>query len=164
MKIQITLIVLLLTTFVQAQNTIAQELDRLNNKTVPYISVQELQAKPEMVVLDAREPKEFNTSHIKNAIFVGYSKFDKTKVTKKVNNKNTPIAVYCSIGVRSEKIAEKLQKMGYKNVYNLYGGIFEYKNANGTVYNNQKKATDSVHTYNKRWSQYLDKGIKVYEN
>ncbi|MBC5842116.1 MAG: rhodanese-like domain-containing protein [Flavobacteriaceae bacterium] len=164
MKIQITLIVLLLTTFVQAQNTIAQELDRLNNKTVPYISVQELQAKPEMVVLDAREPKEFNTSHIKNAIFVGYSKFDKTKVTKKVNSKNTPIAVYCSIGVRSEKIAEKLQKMGYKNVYNLYGGIFEYKNANGTVYNNQKKATDSVHTYNKRWSQYLDKGIKVYEN
>jgi rhodanese-related sulfurtransferase len=26
---------------------------------------------------------------------------------------------------RSENIAEKLLKSGYKNIYNLYGGIFE---------------------------------------
>lgn len=164
MKNTITLIALLISVFSQAQSTIAKELERLNNRTVPYMSVQELQARPEILVLDAREPKEFNTSHIKNALFVGFNKFDIKTVTRKVSNKNTPIVVYCSIGVRSEKIGEKLLKLGYKNVYNLYGGIFEYKNANGTVVNNQKKATDSVHTYNKRWSEYLLKGVKVYEN
>jgi rhodanese-related sulfurtransferase len=164
MKKIITLIAFLFAIFSQAQSTIAKELERLNSKTVPYMSVQELQARPEIVVLDAREPKEFNTSHIKNAVYVGFNKFDKTKVTKKVTDKNTPIVVYCSIGVRSEKIGEKLLKLGYKNVYNLYGGIFEYKNANGTVVNNQKKMTDSVHTYNKKWSEYLHRGIKVYEN
>ena len=71
--------------------------------------------------------------------------------------------VYCSIGVRSENIGEKLQQLGYTNVYNLYGGIFEYKNEGGTVYNLQNKPTDSVHTYNKKWSKYLTKGNKVYE-
>tara|TARA_R110000868_G_scaffold371350_1_gene634865 strand:- start:282 stop:776 length:495 start_codon:yes stop_codon:yes gene_type:complete len=164
MKNLLTFITLLLTFSGIAQNSIAKELERLNNNTVPYISVQELQAKPEFIVLDAREEKEFNTSHIKNAIYVGFNKFDKGKLTKKINNKTAPIAVYCSIGVRSEKIAEKLVKMGYTNVYNVYGGIFEYKNSGGKVVNNNNKVTDSVHTYNKRWSEYLKKGIKVYEN
>ena len=164
MKIHLTLFALLLCTLGQAQSTIAKELERLNKNSVPYISVQELQAKPKYIVLDARELKEYNTSHLKNAIYVGFNKFDNSKVTKKIENKNTPIAVYCSIGVRSEKIAEKLIKLGYTNVYNVYGGIFEYKNSGGTVVNNSNRATDSVHTFNKRWSEYLQKGIKVYEN
>jgi rhodanese-related sulfurtransferase len=164
MKNILTFITLLLTFSGIAQNSIAKELERLNKNTVPYISVQELQAKPKYIVLDARELKEYNTSHLKNAIYVGFNKFDNSKVTKKIENKNSPIAVYCSIGVRSEKIAEKLIKLGYTNVYNVYGGIFEYKNSGGTVVNNSNKATDSVHTFNKRWSEYLQKGIKVYEN
>jgi hypothetical protein len=36
--------------------------------------------------------------------------------------------------------------------------FFEYKNEEGKVVNNQNKVTDSVHTYNKRWSEYLTKG------
>lgn len=162
MKNITTLFTLLLATLCMAQNSIDKELVRLNNKTVPYISVQELQAKQGIVLLDAREQKEFDVSHIRNAIPVGFNKFDKSKITKRVNDKNTPIVVYCSIGVRSEKIGEKLLKLGYKNVHNLYGGIFEYKNEDGKVINNQNKVTDSVHTYNKSWSEYLTKGIKVY--
>jgi predicted sulfurtransferase len=68
--------------------------------------------------------------------------------------------VYCSIGVRSEKNRREINKSRIQNVYNLYGGIFEYKNEEGKVVNNQNKVTDSVHTYNKRWSEYLTKGIK----
>jgi predicted sulfurtransferase len=85
-------------------------------------------------------------------------------VSSTVKDKNANIVVYCSIGVRSEQIGEKLLKLGYKNVYNLYGGIFEYKNSGGKVVNNQNKVTDSIHTFNKTWSAYLTKGIKVYEN
>jgi rhodanese-related sulfurtransferase len=65
-----------------AQNSIDKELIRLNNKTVPYISVQELQAKQGIVVLDAREQKEYDVSHIRNAINVGFNKFDKSKITE----------------------------------------------------------------------------------
>jgi rhodanese-related sulfurtransferase len=149
---------------VSAQSSIPQVLKNLNKQSVPYIKVEELKDKNNLIYLDAREPKEFNVSHIKNAIQVGFDHFKIQNVTSTVKDKNATIVVYCSIGVRSEKIAEKLLKSGYKNVYNLYGGIFEYKNTGGKVVNNQNQETDSVHAFNKEWSVYLTKGIKVYEN
>ena len=146
-----------------AQQSIPRVLKMLNKESVPYIKVAELKDKKNLVYLYAREPKEYQVSHIKNALFVGYDDFKSEIVTSKIKDKSTAIVVYCSIGVRSENIGEKLQQLGYTNVYNLYGGIFEYKNEGGTVYNLQNKPTDSVHTYNKKWSKYLTKGNKVYE-
>jgi hypothetical protein len=70
--------------------------------------------------------------------------------------------VYCSVGYRSERIGEKLLKLGYTDVVNLYGGIFEWKNQGLDVYNSSNYPTDSVHTYNKSWGKWLVKGIKVY--
>jgi 3-mercaptopyruvate sulfurtransferase SseA len=67
------------------------------------------------------------------------------------------------VGYRSGKIGEKLKKMGFTNVYNLYGGIFEWKNRGYEVHNNQNSVTDSVHAYNRAWSVFLRKGVKVYE-
>jgi len=147
-----------------AQNNIPQVLKELNKETVPYIKVNDIKDRKNLVFLDAREPKEYKVSHIQYAIPVGFDHFKPNNVTEIVKDKNVTIVVYCSIGVRSEKIGEKLQKLGYKNVYNLYGGIFEYKNTGGKVVNNQNKVTDSVHAFNKSWSVYLTKGIKVYEN
>lgn len=146
-----------------AQSSIPQVLKKLNKKTVPYIKVDELKEKKNLIFLDTRESKEYNVSHIQDAILVGFDHFNPTKMIETVKDKNAKIVVYCSIGVRSEKIGEKLQKLGYKNVYNLYGGIFEYKNAGEKVVNNQNEATDSVHTFNKLWSVYLAKGTKIYE-
>jgi rhodanese-related sulfurtransferase len=164
MKFLFKLFIFLTTSFCFSQNTIPLVLEKLNKQTVPYITVKELKTRTRVILLDAREIKEFKVSHIKNATNVGFDKFDSAKLEKKFKDKNATIIVYCSIGVRSEKIGEKLQKLGYKNVYNLYGGIFEYKNTGGKVVNNQNKITDSVHTFNKIWSVYLTKGIKVYEN
>jgi rhodanese-related sulfurtransferase len=164
MKFLTVTIALFLTTFCFAQNTIPKVLEKLNSKSVPYITVDELQSKENVVLLDSREIKEYNVSHIENAICVGFDHFDSKKSTTTIKNKNTPIVVYCSIGVRSEKIGEKLLKLGYTNVYNLYGGIFEWKNEGGKVVTNQNKETEEVHTYNKEWSIYLKKGTKVYEN
>lgn len=154
----------LLSITVSSQNTLPQALKKLNNETVPYLKVTELRSKKNLVYLDARESKEFNVSHIINAIYVGFDDFDQKKVISAVKDKNATIVVYCSIGVRSEKIGEKLLNMGYKNVFNLYGGIFEYKNNGGKVVDNQNRETDKIHTYNKEWSVYLKKGIKVYED
>ena len=160
----ILLYTVLLFSFVsKAQNSIPEVLNKYNKKTVPYIKVNELK-RTDYVFLDAREPKEYQVSHIPKAIPVGYNQFDLKNVTTSIKDKNTPIVVYCSIGVRSEQIAEKLKKSGYTKVYNLYGGIFEYKNNGEKVVNSKNTATDSIHTYNKQWSTYLKKGIKVYEN
>jgi len=71
--------------------------------------------------------------------------------------------VYCSLGVRSEDIAEQLRDSGYTNVYNLYGGIFEWKNKNFNIYNTNNELTENIHAFSKQWSKWLTKGEKTYE-
>jgi rhodanese-related sulfurtransferase len=130
-------------------------------KTVPIISVQQLIAiKNNVTLLDTREPKEFNVSHIANARNVGFNNFDIKSLIDLP--KNTEIVVYCTIGVRSEKIGEKLMAAGFTNVKNLYGSIFEWVNLGNEVVNDQNKPTSKVHTYSKNWGFWLKNGIKIY--
>ncbi|WP_333780762.1 rhodanese-like domain-containing protein [Tenacibaculum pacificus] len=139
-----------------------------NTETIPYISVDSLSnlihQKKEFVLLDARESKEFKVSHLKSSVCVGYDNFDIYKILKKLpSDKKTKIVVYCSLGIRSEDIAEKLKKEGYTNIYNLYGGIFEWKNKQNLIVNSDNNPTEKVHTFNKAWSKWLLKGEKIYE-
>jgi len=120
--------VLFLSCTIHAQATLEKKLQRYNSQTVPYIHVDALAATDSVLLLDTREKNEFNVSHLKDAIWVGYDTFDKKNITATITDKKTPIVVYCSIGVRSENIGEILTKMGYSNVKNLYGGIFDWKN------------------------------------
>ncbi len=145
-----------------SQKTIPEVLKQFNNNSVSYITVNELKNKENFTLLDAREVSEFNVSHLKNAQFVGFEKFNSKKIKKNYQNFNATIVVYCSLGVRSEKIGEKLLKMGYKNVFNLYGGIFEWKNQNLPVFDSSENQTENVHAFSKEWSKYLLKGNKVY--
>jgi len=114
-----------------------------------------------VIILDAREKVEFDVSHLPESIFVGYSNFSEDQFSQKFKDKSASIVVYCSIGIRSESIAEKLQKAGYTNVSNLYGGIFEWKNTGFKVFSNGKE-TNKVHTFSKNWAKYLEKGEKIY--
>lgn len=141
---------------------IQKVLDKYNSHSVEYMTVEQLMNKDSIVLLDAREIREFETSHIKNAIYVGHESFKKKYVTNVVQDKNATIVVYCSIGVRSEQIAEKVKKMGYTHVYNLYGGIFDWKNKGNEVVTKEGETTEEVHTYSKEWSSYLKKGKKIY--
>ncbi|MFQ3212930.1 MAG: rhodanese-related sulfurtransferase [Marivirga sp.] len=148
------------------QQTYDQKLNSLYKKTVPLMRSAELDSMREkhaVVLLDTRSTKEYQVSHLKDAQFVDYDAFEVGTIN--IQDKEKPIVVYCSVGYRSERVGEALKKAGYKNVYNLYGGIFQWKNEDYPVYGNDGKQTDSVHTYNKRWGQWLEegKGIKVYD-
>lgn len=112
------------------------------------------------VFLDAREKKEYDVSHLKNAIWVGYDDFDMKRVKDIAKEKK--VIVYCSVGYRSEKITEKLTKAGYTNVTNVVGGIFEWKNLDYPIVDNTGKETERVHAYSKTWGIWLNKGEKVY--
>ena len=150
-----------------AQKSLRQLLDVYNSHSVSYISVQGLKQRiannNAVAILDAREIDEYQISHIPGAIYVGYRDFSKEQIGIDLAGKQTPIVVYCSLGVRSEEIAERLQKMGYTNVKNLYGGIFEWKNNGYAVINKSGEATEQVHVFNNHWGQWLLKGEKVYE-
>jgi len=107
-----TIIFLLVSSCLSAQETLAELLKTYNSDSIPYISVTELdKIQKNIVLLDAREKNEFLVSHIDNAKFVGYNRF-KTKNFKKLNlQKSDTIVVYCSLGVRSEDIAQKIKKI-----------------------------------------------------
>ncbi|MFH4964847.1 rhodanese-like domain-containing protein [Gaetbulibacter sp. M235] len=146
-----------------AQESLPELLKQYNTKNIPYITVQELaMPKTQAIILDAREYQEYKTSHLKNALPVGYGFFELDSVIKNVPNKDGKIVVYCSIGIRSETIAYKLKKAGYKNVFNLYGGIFEWKNNNFPVYNSDEQETENIHIFSEEWSKWLKKGRKVF--
>ncbi|MFT5437872.1 MAG: rhodanese-related sulfurtransferase [Ulvibacter sp.] len=156
--------------FLFAATTSAQKsLDLLlqvnNNESIPYISVEELrnlQLTDSVVILDAREMKEFEVSHIASSKYVGYDCFSSEEITSDIDNKNALIVVYCSLGIRSEDIGEKLKKEGFTNVKNLYGGIFEWKNNDYPIIDSEGKDTENVHVYSIFWGKWLKNGKKVY--
>ena len=135
-------------------------LDKLLSHSVEEVSAGELKTTEQVVLLDAREKKEYDVSKIADAIWVGYDDFDLTRVEG--IDKNKEIVVYCSVGYRSEKVAEKLLAAGYKDVKNLYGGIFSWVNRERKVYDSLNNPTDKVHAYDKVWGAWLSKGEKVY--
>ena len=144
-----------------------KKLDKLlkeyNTDSIPYITAKALgKISHQVLILDAREPEEYEVSHLKDAINVGYDNFSLDSISAILpGNKNKQIVVYCSLGIRSETIGLKLKKAGFKNVMNLYGGIFEWKNDDFPIYNSEGNETDSVHVFSKEWSTWLKKGNKV---
>jgi len=137
------------------------ELDKIYNRHIPTISVENFLHlnNDSIYVLDAREENEFSISHLRHAKNIGYIWFDMRDVYDIPKNKT--IVIYCSIGNRAQKIAEMLIRAGYKHVYNLYGGIFEWVNEGYPVYTFQGAQTSQIHAYNKRWSVWLERGTKV---
>ena len=110
------------------------------------------------LLLDIREKEEFEISHIKNAVHAGYYDFSVSQFESV--NKDTTIVVYCSVGYRSSKVAQKLIEAGFKDVRNLYGGIFKWINQEREIVKDSSP-TDSIHTYNKRWGRFItNKKIK----
>lgn len=136
-------------------------LDGMYSYTVPLISPKDLMEKgaKQYLILDTREKGEFKVSHLPNAMCVGYDNFNADLI--KDTPKDQPILVYCSVGYRSERIGEKLQEMGFKHVYNLYGGIFNWTNQGEKVVDDAATPTQNVHGYNREWSQWIFKGKKV---
>ncbi len=131
--------------------------------SVPTQSVEDLATGTDSIlILDAREKEEFMTSHIEGARHIGYDDFDISILDDVAKDKK--IVVYCSIGYRSEKIGEKLQQAGFKDVKNLYGSIFEWANKGYPLVDAQELPTKKIHTYNKRWSKWMlnDKYEKVW--
>ena len=148
---------------VLAQKDLGSLLKKYNSGDVPYTSVQELrmhQLNQDVLILDAREIEEYDVSHLNDALFVGYDNFQISTLDSIPKDKK--IVVYCSLGIRSENIGRKLQKAGFRNVANLYGGIFEWKKANYPVYNLEGKKTNKVHAFSKSWSKWLENAEKVY--
>ena len=79
------------------------------------------------VVLDVRTPEEYDEGCIVNSINLNIydSQFFMDELNKL--NKKDFIHVYCRTGSRSFQACEIIKQFGFENVYNLEGGILEWK-------------------------------------
>lgn len=80
-------------------------------------------------LIDVRTPGEFQNGHLKNAMNIDW-KADDFADKAATLDKDKPVFVYCMSGPRSSAAAEKLQEMGFKNVYEMQGGMMKWRNAN----------------------------------
>lgn len=135
-------------------------LDAMYKKTVPIVTVEALKKTPDVVLLDTRSKEEYDVSHLPNARWVGYDDFDLKRVADIPKGAN--VVTYCSVGVRSERVGEKLLAAGYQHVHNLYGSLFEWVNEGNPVVDKQGKHTERVHGYSRLWGIWLKKGDVVY--
>jgi rhodanese-related sulfurtransferase len=112
-------------------------------------------------ILDAREKVEYDISRLKGAIWVGYEDFNLSRVD--TIDYSSEIIVYCSVGYRSSEIGIKLQKAGFLNVKNLYGGIFGWANSGFPIFNNSSQ-TKKIHIHSIEWGRFITNPdlIKVY--
>jgi rhodanese-related sulfurtransferase len=150
------------TTFGQIKSSAYEALLKtLYKEKVPLISCKDAHSTDAALFLDTRSYEEYKVSHIPGARWVGYEEFTLDRV-KNVSRK-MPLIVYCSVGVRSEKIGKELLDAGFVNVRNLYGSLFEWVNQGYPIVDITKKPTEKVHAYSRIWGIWLQKGEKVYE-
>lgn len=74
------------------------------------------------ILIDVRSPQEYKEGHLEGSILIPEYEL-KSKADEQLKNKEETIVVYCSSGMRSKKAQKILEKKGYVNVYNLYGGL-----------------------------------------
>ena len=90
------------------------------------ITMQELEElrRKGITVIDVRSTQEFQEGHIDGAISIPEYEIKKDIIER--INPGEEIIVYCSSGQRSKKAKQKLEKLGYKKIYNLYNGLENY--------------------------------------
>ena len=78
------------------------------------------------LVLDSRKPFEYDVGTFKRSVNPDVDNFREFPKYLNKLNKKKPIAMFCTGGIRCEKASVFLEKKGFKNVYQLKGGILNY--------------------------------------
>jgi len=79
-------------------------------------------------IIDTRKPFEYKVGTFKRSVNPNVTNFrDFPKYLNKLN-KNKPVAMFCTGGIRCEKTSVYLKNKGFKNIYQLNGGILNYLN------------------------------------
>ena len=82
--------------------------------------------KKDTYIIDTRKSFEYDVGTFKNSINPDVKNFrDFPKYLNKLK-KNKPVAMFCTGGIRCEKTSVYLKKKGFKNIYQLNGGILNY--------------------------------------
>ena len=128
-------------------------------KTGIHLSGEEFQSlkdQEDVVLLDVRSDYEYNVGKFKNAVTLGIGNFrefpDKLDELEQFRDKK--VITYCTGGIKCEKASAYLLEQGFKDVYQLHGGIIKYsletggKDFDGKCYVFDNRITTEVNSVN----------------
>lgn len=98
-----------------------------NNQTIDVAKYREtMNIKKDIQLIDVRTEEEYNSGHLKNAVNINYNANDfKDKIGKL--DKSKPTFIYCLSGGRSASAMLDMSSNGFKELYNMKGGILQWK-------------------------------------
>lgn len=82
-------------------------------------------SEPNVQLVDVRTSAEFGSGHLAGAINIDINKDDFSDRIKVLDN-SRKVFIYCRSGVRSNKAAKRMQELGFKEIYDLEGGILAW--------------------------------------
>lgn len=131
------------------------DVEHIDNQALKALS-----AKKDVILFDVRESREFEVSHIEDAIRIDPDMNAKEFLELHADKLYNKVAVfYCSVGVRSslmlEKLKDKLPVAGVSEAYNLEGGAFKWHNDQISLVSDGQLTRD-IHPYNAYWGRLVD--------
>lgn len=82
---------------------------------------------PDAQIADVRTPGEYNEGHIKKSLNIDWNG-DTFETEIQKLDKQKPVFVYCLSGGRSASAVSKMKDMGFKEIYELDGGMRAWHN------------------------------------
>jgi len=98
---------------------------RVRETTVDEVKAR-LDRGEKLTLVDVREESEFAKDHLPGALHLGKGVIERD-IEARVPELDTELVLYCGGGFRSALAADNLQKMGYKNVISMDGGIRDWR-------------------------------------
>jgi sulfur-carrier protein adenylyltransferase/sulfurtransferase len=95
-------------------------------REVDTASAEELGQAPGAVVLDVREPDEYEQGAIPGSVHIPRGQLE-SNIEGRVPNHDTPLIVFCAGGTRSAFAAKTLGELGYSDVVSVAGGFNKWK-------------------------------------
>jgi molybdopterin/thiamine biosynthesis adenylyltransferase/rhodanese-related sulfurtransferase len=95
-------------------------------REVDTATADEIRQRPGAVVLDVREPDEYEQGAITGAVHIPRGTME-SSVEGRLPDKSAPVVVHCASGVRSVFAAKTLGDMGYTDVVSMAGGFNKWK-------------------------------------
>jgi rhodanese-related sulfurtransferase len=112
--------------------TIAQTVEKDSIQVLSIAQFEKLSSKKKSKIIDVRTPEEVAEGHLVGATTVNFLGANFATEVQELN-KNKTYLLYCRSGSRTRKAADAMQKMGFKHVYMLDGGITAWKEAGKQV-------------------------------
>ena len=91
-----------------------------------------VQSNTNVVVLDVRTPREFESGHIKGATNINFNDKDFAKKVAALD-KNKTYIIHCAAGGRSGKACEQIKTLDFKNMLHMNEGFNKWKEAGKPV-------------------------------